>query len=251
MNLRDLCLVTASAVFLSTGCIGARSLTTGHLASLPGAGRAEVALSPGVAYQRVHTDPTSLNSKDYTTSILALPILEGNVAYGLSESLGLNLHLSGGGIQPGLQIVLVNGPLSLAVLPEIALAYGRISSPTGSGDGSMSEYAVGFMAGAKVLASHRSGIYGSVGYDFQHAKLSSSSSSSSSGSSDSSSSASLHSVTAAAGFDVKAGSVSIRPEIAFLYTPYQAQITEGSSTKTTASSWAIMPTITLAAGTGR
>lgn len=247
-------LVVSTAIF-GTACVGMHSMATSHLASLPGPGRAEIAVSPGLTYERRTQDSTSgAASSSETATLLGFPALEGNVSYGLGESIGLNLHLSPGGFQPGVQIVLVNGPLSLAILPEVAVARGRISvSGSDSSSTEVTEDGIGYQAGAKALASHTSGLFISAGYDYQFLKLTVENGSGGGSSSDSSLSQKAHNITAGIGYSIRANGFSIRPEVAFLYAPSGAQEmrSSGESFTTKLSSWAVMPMLTLAATSGR
>jgi hypothetical protein len=237
-------IAVVSAAFLGTGCVGMHSIATGHPASLPGPGRGEVALSPGLTYERI----SSTGGSNPVTTLLGFPTLEGNVSYGLGESVGLNLHLSTGGFQPGIHVVLVNGPLCLAVLPEVAFAYGRETDSTSSPSSESTWDGIGFLAGTKVLVSHASGIYASAGYDYQYTKFTSHSGADSSPGS--SSSQKVHNITAGLGYTIHAASISIRPEIAFLYAPSATTSASDTSSTVKSSGWAIMPTLSFAATAG-
>lgn len=241
-------MVLVSAALLSTGCMSMHSMVTGHPASLPGPGRGEVAVSPGLIYERTSYDPGSGGSASVTTS-LGFPVFEGNVSYGLGESVGLNLHLSPGGIQPGVQLVLVNGPLSVAILPEVAFAYGlELDSASAPAARSTWEW-FGVLAGSKVLVSHATGIYGSVGYDFQY--------SASTDRTDAESSPRMteswhaHNITAGLGYTIRLGALCLRPEIAALYRPSLTTRIQDVSSTERYSAWVIMPSLTLATTAGR
>lgn len=246
-------LVVSTALF-GTACVGMHSMATSHLASLPGPGRAEVAVSPGLTYERRVQDSSSSSSasSSETATLLGFPAIEGNVSYGLGESIGLNLHLSPGGFQPGVQIVLVDGPLSLAILPEIAFASGRLSVSVSDSLKKVTEHGIGYQAGAKALASHTSGFFISAGYDYQFLKLTVDNGSGGSSSSDESMFHKTHNITAGIGYSIRMNGFSIRPEVAFLYAPSGAQETRSTdmSFTTKLSSWAVMPMLTLAAASG-
>jgi len=220
----------------------------GHSALLPGPGQVDVGIGMGFGYERSTTSADNASSSDSGT-LLSLPAFEGNILWGLGEQIGLNLHVSEAGIQPGVQIQLLKGPVSLAVLPEIAFGYMSGSGGSSSSADTSGLHQFDILAGAKVLLSHESGVYGGVGYDFQY--LSVKSTDSSSDSSDSTETASIHNVTLGLGFATTVGNTSLRPELAFLFYPgYKPS--SGSTTSTTSQSgWVLMPTITIAATTDK
>lgn len=233
------------ALFLpAMGCmIAPHSFAIGRPASLPGVSQAEVSVSIGGAYEASSekSTPSSSGEGSYT---LTLPSFEGNVLFGVARRIGLNLHVSAAGLQPGVQIVVVDGPLSIAVVPQVAVGYFRTASTEDSDD---ALDRLSLLGGGRLLISHDSGIYGGLGYDFQYTRQRSDGSSERSLSND----GMIHNLNAGVGYSIKLGSIALRPEIAFLYYPSAAFSSSSGSSETSFSGWSVMPMLTIAAGAKR
>jgi hypothetical protein len=261
-----LCLLTCLAL---AGCLTPRSVVLGQTAAPVGAGATEVGLSTGFAYQS-QTAPSywvkdSTGTVDLRAEPLArgfsLPAFEANGQIGVSDLVAVNLHASPAGIQPGAKLTLINGFGQLALLPEIAIGYGSVANSIyqSGQDGIQKEVSptmtnsLNFLGGLKVIASHRVGVYGALGYDFQYQNSVTESViglGSSASTTRTSASTVQHNLTGAIGFDWAMGQVHLRPELA-------AAITVGIATSSVTGSSAavenqgglgflIMPTLTLA-----
>ncbi|MHB8879497.1 MAG: hypothetical protein ACYC8T_37870 [Myxococcaceae bacterium] len=250
------------------GCMIPRSAAFGQTGALLSPGAFETSVTPGFAWRSetnsqtapgaVGTSPVSSSS---TSTGLSLPVFEGNVAYGLSAPATLNLHLSPAGLQPGVKVRLVEGPLSLAILPEIGVGVfsaGSSSSYTVNGVTTTSSSAepqslVNLQAGFKFLGRHDSGLYGGLGYTFQSTGISAGGAvvTGTSGNGSRYNYASHH-VQAAVGFEWAHGPVRLRPELALMFSPavtYSTTSTSGSTSTTTQANgtgFMLFPNITMA-----
>lgn len=213
--MRLLALTIVSVLALS-GCFVPRSAGYGQTAALLNPGELEVSLQPGFSYQ-IDNDPPQ-QSQTSSSSGLSFPASEGNAAIGLSDAVGLNVHLSSAGIQPGAKIALVKGPLNLSILPELAFAVFTQNSTTNNSSAGTRTFA-GLMGGFKLLASHESGLYGGLGYDLQWFSASGPVGIVGLGTRDQTSSTTSHNISVAAGFELKMGMVRIRPELAMIIAP--------------------------------
>ena len=172
-----------AAALALCGCLTPRSAVLGQTAAPVGPGATEVGLASGFGYQSqaappfLTKDPTG--TKDYYAQTLArgfsLPAFEANAQMGVTEMVAVNLHASSAGIQPGAKITLNRGFGQVALLPEVAFGYGSSASSTflTGQDGRQNESSptattnLNFLGGLKVIASHRMGLYGGLGYDLQ------------------------------------------------------------------------------------
>lgn len=209
--MKTLLLSTTPALFLATACIP-HSAAVGQTAAPVAAGGAEVGMSIGVAQTRltVTSDPDVPDTED-TTSQTHLPSVESNFLYGLTDKLGLNLHASSAGLQPGLKIGVVSGgDIDVAVMP--AFAVGVFKATDEDSDSTDSFDTLTFLAGGKVLVSSKSGAYGALGYDYQRTSMDDPDSGTDG------SVLTLHHLTGALGYSIDLGrGFSIRPEMAVLY----------------------------------
>jgi hypothetical protein len=221
------------SAFVLTGCITVpRSAGLGMTASPLGAGRTEVGLSSGLAILSESEPPSTTNfliftQTDWTTRAGASPLAEANVHHGLNDWLGLNLHVSQAGVQPGLKVTLLERAVTLGLMPEVG--FGLLGGSTGQTvfQGSsrtdtppVSELRWAFNAGGRFLLSHPgSGVYGGVGYQLQLAGVMRSQRQGAEELMSSATSHTLHNVQAAFGWEVTYGSVRVRPELAAVITP--------------------------------
>jgi hypothetical protein len=219
---------------LVCGCLTPRSVMLGQMASPVGKGAAEIGVGAGVGYSQ-QTAPSmnttlpngDLQQNQQSSHALALPGVEGNVLYGLSERVGFNAHLSSAGLQPGLKIT-VNSPRDrahFALLPEFGAGYASYAQSTfvTGTNGLTMETAPSsinmftFMIGLRALVSHQSGFYAGVGYDlivtrsYQTSTLGAGNSVTPTSSTTTSIE---HQITVNLGFSVNVGWFRIRPEIA-------------------------------------
>jgi hypothetical protein len=256
---------------VSWACVLPRSAVLGQTAAPVGAGAAEVAVSTGLAYQIANTPPVNAAGATCSpgtagttctssqTQTLQVPSFEGNAQIGFTDWLGLNLHLSSAGLQPGLKINVVSGGFNFAILPELAFGYAQQGNNTTVTTGTAapkttngnSDYYFSFLVGAKLLASHSSGIYGGVGYDFQNL---STSVVDPNGVNQGSQSEQSHVLTVSVGWSFQAGAFSLRPELAFLFLPSNTD-SKLVGTNTTSvgngSGFLFFPSLTIAAATNK
>lgn len=215
------------------GCITPRSMTVGMTAAPVGRGATEVGVFGGVSYAS-QTNPifrTETASTQTEGRAFAAPGAEANVQYGFTDQIGLNVHASPAGVQPGLKWTLTQSKyVHLSVLPAVGLGYASYSQ-TISSAGENDELVPGapttttsftFLGGVKMLFSHRAGFYAAVGYDFllNRSLASSERGTSATGErTETLTTTTMHQVSAALGFDVTLGMVHLRPEIAFAVYP--------------------------------
>ena len=100
-------LMLAFVSVLSTACLMPRSASFGQTAMPLAPGAVEVGLTPGMVFEGSNGPPipaggntTNVQSSRY----FGLPSGEGNIGLGLSDTVGLNLHLSPAGVQPGAKL---------------------------------------------------------------------------------------------------------------------------------------------------
>ncbi|MHB8878572.1 MAG: hypothetical protein ACYC8T_33150 [Myxococcaceae bacterium] len=264
--MKKLALCTAAA--LLSGCLTPRSVVVGQTAAPVGAGATEVGLATGFAYQsemapgyltRDITGTRDLYAQKLSRGF-SLPAFEANGQIGVSELVAVNLHASSAGIQPGAKITLNRGFGQVALLPEVAFGYGSSAASTflTGQDGKQSESDPGattslnFLAGLKVIASHRMGLYGALGYDLQLSNAVTTGTSGVGGSAQAtvnSVGSVQHNFTGAIGFDWKMGQVHLRPELAAAITPgISVHLVNGPDVSDNSGGlgFLIMPTLTLA-----
>jgi hypothetical protein len=253
-------LVVMFAVTWGVGCVLPRSVVLGQTAAPMGAGGSEVSVSSGMAYQIDNQPPVVSGNTSTTasTQTLWVPGFEGNAQYGFTDWLGLNVHVSEAGLQPGIKLNILSGNLNLAVLPEFAFGYASQSASTTTTTGSTSNTANGntqyffeFLAGAKILISHSGGLYGGIGYDFQ---VLSTSTVDNQGINRGSSTQNANVLSAAIGYSIQFGSFSLRPELALQYLPANTN-SSGIGTNQTSlgggNSFVFFPNLTFAVATGK
>jgi hypothetical protein len=220
-------LVLAAAPLLLTAACLPHSAAVGQTAAPVAMGGAEVGMSLGVAQSRMTVYEESGEfeppSEDRTVQT-QLPAVESNFLYGLREDLGLNLHASSAGIQPGLKLTLVRGPdVHLAILPAFGVGVFSMKDPDSTTGESFDS--ITWMAGGRVLVSSVAGAYGAAGYDFQRTTLDDPDNGEESGHFD------FHRLTGAIGYDIGVGDgrLRIRPELAILYGLAGSQVEENPS----------------------
>jgi hypothetical protein len=202
--------------------------------------RGEVAASAslGVGYQ-------SVSSGNTTNGTLQLPAVEGNLAAGLTDRVGLNLHGSEAGFMPGVKVTLVHGPVDLAIMPELGGAYyythqsmnGPVSANTGSNNGDL-------LLGMRVLFSV-SVFYLGAGYHFLSEW---SSTTDDQGRQISKTASQYHTLVFNVGLDLEVAMLRLRPEIAFLVTPVGQNTDETTNPQRTTQlgyEWTILPSLTV------
>lgn len=187
----------------------------------------------GYAVQTNPPVPGTEGSEPVTNQVqnrgFALPGAEANVQQGFNEHIALNLHASSAGIQPGVKITVNKSRIAhFALLPAIALGYSSFGGSTfqSRADGRLIEAnptsttSFSLMAGLKMLVSHRSGVYGGVGYDLMlHRVLTTTAPSSTVDRTELTTVTIAHQISIAIGFDVALGRVHLRPEIAAAIYP--------------------------------
>jgi hypothetical protein len=260
----------AVVVLALTGsaCLLPRSAVLGQTAAPVGAGGAEMAVSTGLAYQIDNTPPVNAAGQpcpnatavcsSTQTQTLQIPSFEGNAQIGFTDWLGLNLHVSTAGLQPGLKLNLASGTFNFAILPEVAFGYAQQGKSTTTGTSANqtttngnTDYYFSFLVGAKLLASHSIGFYGGLGYDFQNL---STSTVDNKGFNQGSQSQQAHVLTINAGWSFHVSSFDIRPEMAVLILPSNTNGTLVGQTSTSfggGSGLVFFPNLTIAAATNR
>jgi hypothetical protein len=212
---------------LGGGCLTPRSIMVGQMAAPIGKGAAEIGLGAGVGYA-AQSGPIIQNpgggSTQQLTKGFGLPTFEGNAHFGFGDHLGLNMHVSSAGIQPGVKITVNKSQVAhFALMPQAAIGYasfGQANYVAGT-DGVQMETtptwttAFTFMIGLRVMVSHRSGFYASVGYDFIATRSTTNVGASMTSSPTSTLNTSLqHQLAVNVGFTVAVNWLRIRPEIA-------------------------------------
>ncbi len=213
---------------VAAGCVAPRSLTVGQLAAPVGRGATEVGVFGGVLYG-AQTDPTLTDKSQAVHRVFGAPTAEANVQHGFNDTFALNLHASNAGLEPGLKITLNRSRVAhVALLPAVGLGYGSYASSTlvDDGNGLLVETAPAsvtsftFLAGLKVLVSHRSGFFAGVGYDLLYHRSLSTQDRGGPAPAQTLTQSLSHQVSASVGFDFVIGAmVHLRPEVAFAVYP--------------------------------
>lgn len=271
-----LCFVAA---LVASGCIVPRSMVIGQMAAPVGRGATDVGVYSGVLYASQRNpqfsgQPTAGGDAQKTeerTAAFSIPHFEANLGYGFNENVGLNVHASSAGIQPGLKWTVNKSKVAhFALLPEVAFGYASLGQSTfvGGLEGVLSETnprsgtSFTFLGGLKALFSHRSGFYAGVGYDFMFNRQFNAAIVGGAGTnqrSENVTSTVAHQVNASIGLDIPLGLVHLRPEVAFAVYPGISQTTSGrfgadeiaSVTASGGFGWAIFPGFTIAIQTPR
>ncbi len=256
---------------LSVGCIVPRSMVYGQMAAPVGRGATEVGVFTGAQYVSQTNPPFETQDVDGNTirnqqvaTGFSIPAFEANLQYGFSDHLGLNMHLSPAGLQPGLKWTLNKSKVAhVALLPAIAFGYasGYSEVAFSGADGVLRRRdprqttSFTFLSGLKLLASHRSGVYGGVGYDFIFNRSLDRAIVGGGNVQDEVSTltqSGTHTITAAVGLEIKLGLVRLKPEVAFAISPGIASTVtskvppnESTATAYGGTSWAIFPGFTL------
>lgn len=255
---------------LAPACLTPRSIGFGYSAEPLGQGGAEVGIATGAMYQTESLAPTDTTdamgrptTSQATASGWVAPHFEGNAQVGVSPSVAMNFHFSAAGVQPGLKWTIArSSSVSLALVPQFGVGYFTQSTSTlvAGIDGRQNETAPGstqvllFQPGAKLLLSHRSGVYGGVGYDFvvtRRTQVSSTGSDREGNLQTATSSAvsSGHQLGLALGVTAEAGRVLLRPEVAVIVIPsFDTRYTQNAMSASSSGgfSFAIFPSLTIA-----
>jgi hypothetical protein len=215
-------------VLLAAGCVAPRSLTVGQMAAPVGRGATEVGVFGGILYGS-QTDPALTDRSQTIHRVFGAPTAEANVQHGFNDTFALNLHASNAGLEPGLKVTLNRSRVAhVALLPAFGLGYGSYASSTlvDGGNGLLMETAPSavtsftFLAGLKVLVSHRSGFFAGVGYDLLYNRSLSTQDRGGPAPAQTLIQSLTHQVSASVGFDFVIGSmVHLRPEVAFAVYP--------------------------------
>lgn len=255
----------------SMGCLVPRSLVYGQMASPIGRGATEVGVFTGVQYAAQNNPPYDTQDVDgnnvrnqLVATGFSMPAFEANLQYGFSDHVGLNVHLSPAGLQPGLKWTINKSKVAhVALLPAVAFGYGSAYSEVAFAgvDGVLKKRdprqttSFTFLSGLKLIASHRSGVYGGVGYDFIFNRSLERTIVGTGNVQDEVSTltqSGTHTITAAVGLDITLGLVHLKPEIAFAISPMIANTVTSrvppNETTLSASggfAWAIFPGFTL------
>lgn len=220
------------------GCITQRSLMLGQMASAVGKGGADLSVSTGAMYAAQTSPPydTTVSggetqSNQASGKGFSLPWFEANANYGLSDRVGLNLHMSPAGIQPGAKFTLNRSLIAhIALLPQVGVGYGSTGTSTfvAGSNGIQTEVSPTsvtrflFTAGLKVLISHRSGFFSGLGYDLYYTRSANNGTTGTGGTvmlTQTINTSLEHLISIALGFNVAVGMVSIRPELDFAVIP--------------------------------
>ena len=238
-----LCCVLA----LASGCIVPRSMTIGQMGAPVGRGATDVGVYTGFLYAS-QTNPTlpgtptadgNATTNQEKTNAFSIPAIEANIQHGFSDRVGLNVHASSAGLQPGLKLTLTKSKIAaVSLMPQVAFGYASLGASTfvAGPDGVQVETAphsstsFTFLGGLKVLFSHRSGFYAGIGYDFIFNRNYNASIVGSAQVGDKSEvvySTTGHQISASIGLDITLGMVHLRPEVAFAVYPGIAQTISG------------------------
>ncbi|HEY8210129.1 MAG TPA: hypothetical protein VIG99_21735, partial [Myxococcaceae bacterium] len=212
-------LVVAGVVALSAGCIVPRSAGYGYTAVPVGVGGADVGLALGGVYQQESTTSQSGSGTNTSTSRQTqIPAFEANAQLGLTEAMGLNLHASQAGLQPGVKITVLREPVILSVVPQLGGGFvtkgaattitigGNTTNTEGDGTTSFT-----FLGGVHAVASLPIGAYVGLGYDFQY--ISQATKTAATGNTVTAFQQ-AHNVGGAIGYELRLGSIALRPELA-------------------------------------
>ena len=248
-------LLPAAALAALAACAMPRSAGFGQTAMPLPSGAAEVGISPGLGFQATSGPPIPVGGGVSNVAggrNLALPAGEGNLAFGLTDTVGLNLHFSPAGVQSGAKLAFPHSSLSFALMPELGLAYWSRGStttqtrPSGTAStdtGGTSNFGVLF--GAKAFASHSSGLYAGAGYAYQRVGTSQLSTPATTRGSVNVS----HALSLAAGFELGSGAIKVRPEMAVVILPVVGGWNVNGATATWAGSGSelvLFPNVTVA-----
>jgi len=223
-----------AALALSLGaCLSPRSAGFGIPARPLSPGAAEVGIAVGGAYQSISSAPqdNGVGGVFYNTNIgTQLPAFEANAQLGLTETVGLNLHASAAGLQPGAKFSVLTSPFELSLLPAVGAGMTTNSATTTTTAGTTTTVAQGavdntydFLAGLKILLSFPFGLYAGIGYDYEYLYRYQQPSPASAITITKSNN---NNICAAVGYDLKAGPFSIRPEMAAAFTAVAKNATE-------------------------
>lgn len=247
------------------GCVTPRSMALGMMAQPIGNGT-EVGVFTGVGYSSITgpvvstTNPSTMEVTNTQTAnrAFAIPSFEANITKGFTDHVGLNVHVSPAGIQPGLKWTVNKSRVAhFAILPAIAMGYGSVQSVdfVAQSTGAQTEVnprattSFTFLGGLKLLVSHVSGFYAGAGYDLVFQRSNSSSAPSATADRvDAITETLTHQIMAAVGFSLSFGAVSARPEIAFAVNPALSQVARtrvggndtGEISRTGGSGWALL-----------
>lgn len=252
---------------LTSGCIVPRSMILGQMAAPVGRGVTDATVFAGVQYAE-QTNPRyegrndiddPIATEEKTTGFSA-PNFEANVQHGFNENVAFNVHASSAGIQPGLKWTVNRSKIAhFALMPQVAFGYASTGTAvnTYGNDGVQiagqptTRTSFTFLGGLRAFASHNSGFYGGVGYDFIFNRNFSKTrvgDSNASVEQDTIFSTTGHQISVNVGFDIAIGFVHIRPEIAVAFYPGigQSRTINTASDSVTQSAtggfgWAIFP----------
>lgn len=263
------------ALALMSGCIVPRSMITGQMAAPVGRGATDVGVFTGVQYgsqtnpgfvgQDAIGDPITTAQR---SSGFSLPAFEANLQYGFNDHVGLNVHASSAGIQPGVKLTVNKSKVAhFALLPQVAFGYGSTGSTSlvSGADGVQREQSPSsstsftFLGGLKLLVSAKfnktAAFFAGAGYDFIFNRNFNAALLGSGSVTDSSSTINStigHQISVSVGFDIALGWVHLRPEVAFGVYPgiSQSKTVNNPPDSTTVAAtggfgWAIFPGFTL------
>jgi hypothetical protein len=246
-------LVVAGVVALSAGCIVPRSAGYGYTAAPLGMGGADVGLALGGVYQQESSTNTQNNSTGSVRQ-LQIPSFEANAQLGITDQVGVNLHASQAGIQPGVKITVLRDPVVLSVIPQIGGGFVTNGGSTTVNVGGMTTTVESngatsftFLGGLHAVASLPMGVYVGLGYDFQY--VSQASKDAQSGTT-TNAYQQAHNVGGAVGYELRIGSIALRPELAVPFTPLGKNQTNNGTVTADApdsSGLFLFPNITIAA----
>jgi hypothetical protein len=257
------------------GCIVPRSMITGQLAAPVGRGSTDVGVFTGVQYaqqtgpgfvgQNSIGDPITTQQR---ASGFTIPGFEANLQYGFNDHVGLNVHASSAGIQPGVKLTVNRSKTAhFALLPQVAIGYGSTGSSNfvAGADGVQMEQSPSsstsftFLGGLKLLVSVKfnktAAFFAGAGYDFIFNRNFNAALLGAGNSTDSSQTINStigHQVAVSVGLDIALGWVHLRPEVAFGVYPGISQSRtvrnppdESTVAATGGFGWAIFPGFTL------
>jgi len=248
----------AVVIAASVGCVRVVPRSAGYgVSAVPLApGSADVGLAMGGFYQQETSTPQGMGgtTSSSTTRQTQFPAFEANAQVGITEQVTLNLHTSQAGLQPGVKILVLKDPVLVTVMPQLGggLANLGVSNTTVIGGSSTTTDLFGFnsftlLGGVRALVSLPAGLYAGVGYDFQY--YSQTTRDVPNGNTTTLTSQ-AHNVGGAVGYEIRIGSLALRPELAVLFMPLsknQSNANGTTSDQADTSGLFLFPNLTVAA----
>jgi len=212
-----------------------------------GVGASDVGLALGGIYQQETSSEPGTGSG--TSRQTQIPAFEANAQLGVTPQVGVTLHASEAGLQPGVKITALHDPVMLAVIPQIGGGFVTRATATTSGGTTANGNAITsftFLLGVRAVVSLPVGLYAGLGYDRQYISQAIRNANGTT----TTDFQQAHNVGGAIGYELRVGSIALRPELAVLFTPLaKNQSNNGITTadRPDSSGLFLFPNITIAA----